>query len=314
MTSCTRPDEVDSLVDQEEPLRLDLLATLPRLRDEVRDFVEKLVSDLVEDGERDFTSEAGVERGHVERILAQRTKGDDVATEGDGALSLFDATGFTSDDDEDADDSEFLDEDDSEGQASTSDEGSSDDDTDEDEIFESHIEAAQVDSVRRIWGGSSSSKSKSKEETPSLTSGFYWPPPSSRGPPRNDTDTNVDVISDDEDQELSFGIDDEEDDDDDSEAESVSRWNAIDERDRERDDGYERRAWAKWFGDASGDLQVIEKTHEGAGESAAAADVSANPSEERDDESMQGSDGGVSASESSAEDGNDDAVLSSDGE
>lgn len=58
MTSCTRPDDFDSLIDQDQPLRISLLETIPRLQEELQAFVARVVvsaGDEVAAGEQAVT-------------------------------------------------------------------------------------------------------------------------------------------------------------------------------------------------------------------------------------------------------------------
>lgn len=62
MASCTRPDESDSLIDQETPLRLDYLATTARMQSELRTFLSTLMLSALNAAELEGRSEKGVER------------------------------------------------------------------------------------------------------------------------------------------------------------------------------------------------------------------------------------------------------------
>lgn len=103
----------------------------------------------------------------------------------------------------------------------------------DDEMFESHYEAAQVLAVRSQWG------TQSQSLTFSLTGGFYWPTkPIARSHSRDIKVEDLgDVLSLSEDGLESEG------------EECPESEDEMDVKDRKRDLEYEEVEWKKWFGE-----------------------------------------------------------------
>ncbi|CAO1634564.1 unnamed protein product [Sympodiomycopsis kandeliae] len=267
MTSCTRPDESDSLIDQETPNRLNYQDTILRLRTELCTFLSNTMSAALSAAENQGASQKIVELKHVQYALGFHEDTDlpfasDGKAQGSShgaAPSSGPAAEFCDEEDEDSDSDTLnlaplicaqrptersLEDDHSlkdENEESARQVNGSDDD--DDEMFESHYEAAQVAAVRSQWG-SVPLQGKASSHF-SLLGGFYWP-----------TATIVQDIGD-----LLSASDDELQ----NEAESfVDSEDEMDEKDRQNDLKYEQVEWKNWFGEDREREEIVVETDSGA--------------------------------------------------
>lgn len=310
MTSCTRPDEFDSLVDQEIPLRFNLCDTLPRLEGELRSFVASVIRNVVVELDLESGSSRALDGSvsscdltiptikmmvpdditlffhqHIRRVLSAR----DTSTPDnrDQSHCQIDSQQCPPDSWIDSDSEDDIDTDfavhnhhllhslflsGSLRSQPTSDAEFTPDDWDtDDEVFESHHEAAQVESVRRLWGRGA----RNKGTDTSITGGFFWPEPN-RAPAKVDLADEVESSEDEREVDDTLDVEQYDDDDeDDDDNESAVAWENAERKDQKQDAWYEKRAWLRWFGsaDASDEEAELSQRDQDVGDDEVSDDV-----------------------------------------